>query len=291
MLAGCIRRPQQGQQRDGYRHHAKHIDVELGVDIFHFLEFDRTWRDHDAGVVYQAIQNATSGYFPDTIRQFSNMLLPCNIADHRMNITITFSLHPLGIVFRTYRCDNAVTALRKSTGSTKAKASAGARDKDRFRHSNLTQRDSGRRPPDSAGIRGILLPLGRHAPTGSLRGTPRLEAFTRDPPDDPRSGVNDGTFSASRQGRRKVQTATEIIAGELRALVGVEDLRFAVAGNGLLDGLETEIRRHRIRHSPRQHPPRGPMHDRCQVNEAALHRQTRDVLRPDVIRSLDGEVA
>lgn len=140
MLAGCIRRPQLGQQRDGYRHHAKHINVELGADILHFLKFDRTWRDHDAGVVYRAIQNAISGYFPDTIRQFSNMLRPCNIADHRMNITIAFSLHPLGIVFRTYPCDNAVIALCKGTGSTKAKASAGARDKHRFRQSNLTQK-------------------------------------------------------------------------------------------------------------------------------------------------------
>src|ERR1700693_4050124 len=140
MLAGCIRRPQQGQQCDGYRHHAKHIDVELGVDIFHFLEFDGTWREHDAGVVDQAIQNAISGYFPDTIRQFSNMLLPGHIADHGMNIALTFSLHPPGIVFGTYRCDNAVTALCESTRSTKANAGAGACDHDRFRQSNLTQK-------------------------------------------------------------------------------------------------------------------------------------------------------
>src|ERR1700694_1260841 len=140
MLAGSVRGPQQGQQRDGYRHHAKHIDVELGADIFHVLEFDRTWRDHDAGVVDQAIQNAISGYLPDTIRQSGNMFLPCNIADHRMNMTIAFSLHPPGIVCRAYRCDNAVIALCKGTSSTKAKASAGARDKDRFRQSNLTQK-------------------------------------------------------------------------------------------------------------------------------------------------------
>jgi len=109
----------------------------LGADIFHFLEFDRTRGDHDSGVVYQAIENAISGYFPDTIRQFSNMLPACNVTDDRMNITIAFSLHPLGIILRTYRCDDTVTALGKGTGSTKAKPSAATRDKNRSCQANL----------------------------------------------------------------------------------------------------------------------------------------------------------
>src|ERR1700676_791560 len=132
MLLGRIPRPQQWQQSNSDGHHTKYIDVKLSTDVRHFLEFDRTWRKHDAGVVDQTMQNSVSGLFPDTVRQFGNVLFPCNIANHRVDIALASGLHPFGIVFRTHRRDDAVTSLCKGTSSTKAKATAGTRDKDRF---------------------------------------------------------------------------------------------------------------------------------------------------------------
>ena len=79
----------------------------------------------------------------------------------------------------------------------------------------------------------------------------------------------------------------EFEAGELAALVGVEDLRCAVAVHRLLHRLDTEVRRQRVRQAPRQHPAAGPVHHRKQVHEAALHRDVSDVGSPDVVRALD----
>src|SRR6516165_5166474 len=58
-------RPQQGQQGGGDGHHAEHVDVEYGTDVFHLLEFDRTWRVEYARVVDQAVQHAIAGDPPD----------------------------------------------------------------------------------------------------------------------------------------------------------------------------------------------------------------------------------
>ena len=52
-----------------------------------------------------------------------------------------------------------------------------------------------------------------------------------------------------------MQHRREGVAGELRALIGIEDFRFAVTGDRFFDGLDTEIGRQRVRHPPRQHPP------------------------------------
>src|SRR5688500_20133202 len=41
-----------------------------------------------------------------------------------------------------------------------------------------------------------------------------------------------------------VQHAGEVVAGELRALIGVEDLRPAMAGDGFLQRLDAETRPH-----------------------------------------------
>jgi hypothetical protein len=41
----------------------------------------------------------------------------------------------------------------------------------------------------------------------------------------------------------RLEHADELGAGELAALIGVEDLRFAVAGDRLLERFDTEVRR------------------------------------------------
>jgi len=88
-----------------------------------------------------------------------------------------------------------------------------------------------------------------------------------------------------------VEQTSEGIAGELRALVSVEDFRFAKAGDRLFDRFDTEVGGQRVRNPPREYPPRGPVHNRREVDEAALHRQIGDIHGPDLVRSLDGEVA
>src|SRR5271169_5597983 len=49
------------------------------------------------------------------------------------------------------------------------------------------------------------------------------------------------------------QTGCERRAGELRALVGGEDVRLAVTGQGVLQRFDAECRFHRDRYAPRQH--------------------------------------
>ena len=61
------------------------------------------------------------------------------------------------------------------------------------------------------------------------------------------------------------------------ALIGVEDFRCAVSVNGLLHGLEAEIRGRRVRRAPGQHPPARPVHHGKQIDEAAFHREVGNV--------------
>src|ERR1700684_1035349 len=56
-------------------------------------------------------------------------------------------------------------------------------------------------------------------------------------------------------------------AGELRTLIGVEDLRSAEARDGLLQRRHTELGIHRARQPPRQNLAAEPVHDRDQVQE------------------------
>src|SRR5690349_6131413 len=65
---------------------------------------------------------------------------------------------------------------------------------------------------------------------------------------------------------------SKLSAGELAALVGVEDLGCAVAGKGFVQGVEAEIRAHADRHAPGEYPPARPIHDRRQIDEATGHR-------------------
>ena len=80
----------------------------------------------------------------------------------------------------------------------------------------------------------------------------------------------------------------EFLRGELAALVAVEDLGFAVFGNGLLECFNAKVCRHRVRQPPGQYPPSGPVHDRHQVQETLLHRDVTDVGGPHLVRPIDG---
>ncbi len=84
-----------------------------------------------------------------------------------------------------------------------------------------------------------------------------------------------------------VQRVGELQAGELAALVGVHDLGSAVARNGLLQGSDAEVRLHGDRHAMGQHATAVPVQDGGQVDEAARHRDVRDVHRPDLVGAVD----
>ena len=76
-------------------------------------------------------------------------------------------------------------------------------------------------------------------------------------------------------------------SGELRSLIGVHDLGRPEAGDGVLKCLYAEVRVHRIAEPPVQHLARGPVHDRDQIQEAALHRDEGDIGTPDLVRPVD----
>ena len=79
------------------------------------------------------------------------------------------------------------------------------------------------------------------------------------------------------------QEARELLARELAALVGVEDVRRTVAVNRFAHGVHAEVGRERVGQTPRQHPATGPVQDREQVHKAALHRNIREISRPDTV--------
>jgi hypothetical protein len=55
-----------------------------------------------------------------------------------------------------------------------------------------------------------------------------------------------------------LQRAGEVVAGELTALVGIEDLGPAVSGERLLERLDAKIGAERVRQPPRQHRAAHP---------------------------------
>jgi len=91
--------------------------------------------------------------------------------------------------------------------------------------------------------------------------------------------------------RLPVKTTLVNWAGELAALVGVDDRRRAVARQGLLQRVRAETRVQRVRQPPGQDLADRPVHDRYQVEEAAAHRDVGDVGASDVFRPFDRQVA
>ena len=76
-------------------------------------------------------------------------------------------------------------------------------------------------------------------------------------------------------------------AGELAALVGIEELRRAMAGQRLVERLDAEARIQGVRQAPGQHMPARPVHDRHQVKEAAPYLDVGNVGAPDLVRPFD----
>ena len=87
------------------------------------------------------------------------------------------------------------------------------------------------------------------------------------------------------------QQAGERGAGELTALIGVEDLRPAAPGQRLLDRLKAERHLQGDRQPPRQDPPAEPVHHSSQIDEAPRHRNVGDVHCPYLVRPLHREAA
>ncbi len=84
-----------------------------------------------------------------------------------------------------------------------------------------------------------------------------------------------------------LEPVRELEAGELAALVGVEDLRSAVGVERRIQSLDAEPRIHGVREPPGQDAAAGPVHDRNQVKEPAPDRDRGDVGTPDLVRPLD----
>lgn len=74
-------------------------------------------------------------------------------------------------------------------------------------------------------------------------------------------------------------------------LIGVKDLRAAKAGESLLQGIDTEVRRERIGETPREDFAGEPVDDGHEVHEAASHRDLSHVRRPDLVRAIDAQTA
>jgi len=78
---------------------------------------------------------------------------------------------------------------------------------------------------------------------------------------------------------------------ELRALVGVHDLWWAEAVDGLVQRLDTELRLQRVRYPPSQNLAGVPVDDRHEIQEPTPHGQIGDVRRPDLIGAIDAQMS
>ena len=84
----------------------------------------------------------------------------------------------------------------------------------------------------------------------------------------------------------RAQDIEERGARELRALIRVEDLGRAEPVDRLLECGDAEVAGQRRGAAPRQHFPRGPVHDGTEKDEAASHWDIRDIGRPDLVRPI-----
>lgn len=89
-----------------------------------------------------------------------------------------------------------------------------------------------------------------------------------------------------------LEGAGEFDAGELAALVGVEDFRLAVTQDGLLQGFDAEVGGQRIREEPPgKNPSAVPINDSHQIHKAPAHRDVGNIRGPHLIGPLDTQVA
>ncbi len=90
---------------------------------------------------------------------------------------------------------------------------------------------------------------------------------------------------------RCCQRTSESRRGELRALIRIEDFRFAKASQSILKCREAERRVHCIRNAPSQNRAARPIDDRDEIEKASSYGQIRYIGRPDVIGPFDLQVA
>ena len=74
-----------------------------------------------------------------------------------------------------------------------------------------------------------------------------------------------------------LQHAGEGVAGELRALIGIEDLGRAMVAYGPLQTIDTECGFHVVADPPAEHPARVPVDDCDQVGKAMRQPDAGDV--------------
>ena len=83
----------------------------------------------------------------------------------------------------------------------------------------------------------------------------------------------------------------ERFAGELAALIGVEDLRRSIPVDRFFHRLQAERDVHRDRHAPGEHPARAPVDHGREIHEATRHRDVGNVHGPDLVGPIDGQMA
>ncbi|MEY3937568.1 MAG: hypothetical protein RL659_409, partial [Pseudomonadota bacterium] len=79
----------------------------------------------------------------------------------------------------------------------------------------------------------------------------------------------------------------ELLGGELATLVGVDDLRNAIACEGLLEDLAGMTGLRRDGHFVGQHLAAGHVHDGGEIDEASRHGNVGGIQRPDLIGLAD----
>ncbi len=80
-------------------------------------------------------------------------------------------------------------------------------------------------------------------------------------------------------------------AGELAALVGVEDAGCAMPGQRFVERRDAEVRVEGVGQPPGEYLAAVPVHDGHEVDEAPGHRKIRHIGAPDLIGAFDGETA
>src|SRR5579864_976493 len=87
-----------------------------------------------------------------------------------------------------------------------------------------------------------------------------------------------------------LQRRQKIWRGELGPLIGVPDFGLAEAERRFQRG-QTEAGLHRIGQFPTEHEAAEPIHHGNQVEEAAMHRNVRNIGAPDLVGPFDGDAA
>src|SRR5215218_5727074 len=87
------------------------------------------------------------------------------------------------------------------------------------------------------------------------------------------------------------QDAGEVVTGELASLIGVEDLRPAVADQSFFQRLDAKRRFHGNGEPPSEDAPAEPVDDRSEIDKASCHGDVRQVHGPHLIGSGDWQLA